>query len=103
MSEEEQKHTAEPWLVEGLMGTDSSGMHALFHCGVGLRHGSYIKEQEANARRIVACVNACAGISTELLKDRRPLRESIISAESKIEHLWQQRDALLAANIVHVQ
>ena len=44
-------------------------------------------EQEANARRIVACVNACAGISTETL-------EAMPAGPSAIE---RQRDKLLAA------
>lgn len=29
--------------------------------------------QEANARRIVACVNACEGISTENLEENKPI------------------------------
>ena len=44
-------------------------------------------EQEANARRIVACVNACAGISTETL-------EAMPAGPSAIE---RQREQLLAA------
>ena len=30
---------------------------------------------EANARRIVACVNACEGVSTKLLENNPPIRE----------------------------
>lgn len=37
--------------------------------------GKMGNEQKANARRIVACVNACAGISTENLQDNLPVNE----------------------------
>lgn len=37
--------------------------------------GKMGKEQKANARRIVACVNACAGISTENLETNLPVKE----------------------------
>lgn len=32
-------------------------------------------EAEANSRRVVACLNACAGISTENLEDNLPVKE----------------------------
>jgi hypothetical protein len=46
------------------------------------------EESIANARRIVACVNACVGIPTDVLEDR-----SILKASADI---MQQRDGLLA-------
>lgn len=50
------------------------------------------KEAQANARRIVACVNACQNIETEVL-EKHAL--GVIAAEnSQVE---QQRDDLLAA------
>lgn len=71
------KHTPEPWRV-GRPGTVVSdtpvpgmgGSDAVEYYG-----GHLIGESitEANARRIVACVNFCAGISTENLEDNEPL------------------------------
>jgi hypothetical protein len=48
---------------------------------------------EANARRIVACVNACEGISTESLEsgEARAVRDEL----ANIEKLESQRDQLL--------
>jgi hypothetical protein len=59
----ETKHTKEPW---------ARNEHGYIYGG----NPSYVighisQESEANARRIVACVNACAGISNEQLEDDR--------------------------------
>ena len=58
------KHTQEPWKVQhphaGQRGweiADSSGLNQVSQ-----------DVTEANARRIVACVNACAGVDTALLE-----------------------------------
>lgn len=48
---------------------------------------------ESDARRIVACVNACEGLSTECL-ETMPIAEN---AGEIIERLEKQRDELLAA------
>lgn len=96
----QQQHTQEPWRVELVN-------HALGDTGdyegfVEIRAGDAKRpmieiwddsdEAEANARRIVACVNACAGIDTELL--------GIIADNDKtlagvIAELEKQRDELL--------
>ena len=52
------KHAPEPWIVEGTAGTVISA---------DLR-GKRTINNAANARRIVACVNACAGIPTNELE-----------------------------------
>lgn len=67
-------HTKEPWAVDSVM---SEAMHDIildYHAPdggyptvVAMAHGykdefPSVLEAEANARRIVACVNACAGI-----------------------------------------
>ena len=54
-------------------------------------------EQEANARRIVACVNAFAGISTENIEENKPLAEVLRWLNERIRMAEQQRDKLLAA------
>lgn len=89
-------HTKEPWRVcgrtvsgpKGLLIEDSYGEAiAVVHEG-----GC---DDEADARRIVAAVNACAGIPTDALESgvaRQVLDE--IEAAVKLE---KQRDELLAA------
>ena len=49
-------------------------------------------EQEANARRIVACVNACEGIPTGVLE-----KQGMVPIEQVTHDIEQQRDKLLAA------
>lgn len=55
---------------------------------------------EANARRIVACVNACEGISTEHLINNLPIRELVTrhsEALREIEALKAERAELAGA------
>jgi hypothetical protein len=58
-------------------------------------------EQQANARRIVACVNACEGLDTGLLKNITTLGDTLASRfrmRDKVERdLQAQRDELLTA------
>lgn len=75
------KHTAEPWSVNGKLG-DFSGMQINDADGafvIAEMHGkqhkrdSYApapKTAEANAARIVACVNACAGKDPEVMRQK---------------------------------
>lgn len=92
------EHTPEPWFWNEKYGEvcfrskeddQSYGMA----CPVDLT-------AEANARRIVACVNACSGIPTEALEDgsaraeRDALREMTGGTFYEIK---KQRDELLAA------
>ena len=82
------QHTAEPWSI--YKGENSA------HCGIdgselnGKAVVSYQIEREADARRIVACVNACNGIETEIL-------EATIGLNEQHDELIQQRDKLLNA------
>lgn len=83
------EHTKEPWrlskYVEGyIIGSDDRRVAVI-------KPDNDIKK--ANARRITACVNACAGIPTEALEHT----SDCITAESHtISKLKQQRDELLA-------
>lgn len=62
-------------------------------------------EDRANARHIVACVNACEGITTERLEDLgRPLMQHLIGCDERAARqvkeaaaLTAQRDDLLSA------
>ncbi len=57
--------------------------------------------QESDARRIVACWNACAGISTEQLKEwaemGRPIRKSLADLKAEADSAARMRDTLLVA------
>ena len=107
-----QQHTEEPWQwrAQG----DANHYCMLTHDGkwviAFLQNGEMLTvEQEANARRIVACVNACAGIETEALEGLpRPFgdllskpfvpkaRRGFYEIDERAE-LQEQRDKLLAA------
>lgn len=50
-------------------------------------------DKEVNARRIVACVNACVGVGTEYLEDNGPIIELVREHNTVLK----QRDELLAA------
>ena len=90
-------HTPEPWRV-GRPGTVVSdtpvpgmgGSDAVEYYGGHLIGESII---EANARRIVACVNACRGIGTDELE-----QHGLVSAVGyELMELTKQRDELLEA------
>ena len=96
----ESKHTPEPWEF-GYGQTREFGMCL----GIGLNSApdwhvvavvspadSVNHADEANARRIVACVNACAGIETGHLE-----KYGLPDFAQKISDLREQRDELLAA------
>ena len=64
------EHTPEPWFINADNGTHvirAGGDKAVTFAS----HSTFAanpKEGAANARRIVACVNACAGIETDILE-----------------------------------
>lgn len=82
------KHTEEPWLVSmesggvRVMAEDCDGRYTLADM--------YSDRQYDNARRIVACVNACQGIPTKRLE----AGAADVLADSL--ELKEQRDELLA-------
>ena len=86
-----EKYTRGPRKTEG------EGIHAIIRGGdatiVAVRHRLPADVHEANARRIVACVNACEGISTENLEDNRPVKLAI----QQYNNVVKQRDELLKA------
>lgn len=97
-------HTPEPWRVDSGKDYYTKGLHI---CGdadnetngagiAGIWDGrDELPEsvQEANARRIVACVNACAGIPTVAL-EKLPYGVAVLDAFMAVQ---KQRDELLAA------
>lgn len=93
---EKVKHTPGLWSVGY---TDKNGQVVV--CGEHMEiatcwhHsvGAIEKEMHANARRIVACVNACAGIETDVLE----AFNGTVPAVLEFYKLTNQRDELLAA------
>ena len=49
---------------------------------------------EANARRIVACVNACEGISTEHLINNLPIRELVARHNEALREIEALKDEI---------
>lgn len=84
----ESKHTAEPWQYRRnqLFVNDHEGQ-----CVIGECNTNFPELSIANARRIAACVNACAGISTENLEDNLPVKE----LADRYNAVLKQRDMLL--------
>lgn len=62
-------HTPEPWAVyDARSQSAGEGVYIRLDNSLFMAPGSTMPEKAANARRIVAAVNACAGIPTELLE-----------------------------------
>lgn len=94
------EHSKTPWKIgtpppngEQTIGTTDGLMVAVATAGAGV-------SSEANARRIVACINACAGLSTELL-EKAALTAAHIEARERLsfctQKIEEERDELLAA------
>ena len=94
----QQQHTPEPW---GLNDKRSNGWmdNAMFVSGNDgsniVRCYSDFGNEEANARRIVACVNACAGIPNEVLSAVGAFGG--FSRDDMVQHVTKQRDMLIEA------
>lgn len=90
----ENKHTPEPWAYYD--DRKSTGRIEIVGLGktVSRIYLSVPDEDVANARRIVACVNACAGIDTELLEIIADNDKTLAGVIANVE---KQRDELLAA------
>ena len=90
-------HTKEPWSFSpaenGLEWGVEAGKWGVAICADAPGDGT----SEANARRIVACVNACAGISTDALEIGRMSPDAFHENESRADKAEQQRDELLVA------
>ncbi len=94
----ENKHTPEPWFVNDKRKIGWMD-NAIFLFSE--KEGNVVRcyddygTAEANARRIVACVNACAGIPTDQLEsgEARYVRNEL----ADIYALEKRRDELLAA------
>ena len=95
------KHTKEPWSINDWpQDTTDITIGAVLTpliAKVPLRDVS-INEQKANARRIVACINACDGFSIEELEGANLFADSIESNAEIIALKKQQIDLLVTMN-----
>lgn len=108
------EHTKEPWNVSEEV-FDNDGIHESVIRGLDGRAAIAVTLEfgpnnpgmrEANARRIVAAVNACKGMDTESLesiagriaaKSVLQMHANYVSNKAKVAAMEQQRDKLLAA------
>ena len=88
------EHTPEPWATNGTR-IESEHSHGWANDG-WIIAGLEGPDAEANARRIVACVNVCAGIPTEVLEHGDIAKALKIFALDSAT-FRRQRDELLAA------
>lgn len=95
------QHTPEPWtpIKDGNPENKNEAWHLEGRNGDLVTYG-HMSEQDA--RRIVACVNACTGIETEKLESLSELtpmlfHEWLNSADPVHDEAVRQRDELLAA------
>ena len=95
-------HTPEPWNGKRI----GIAVHYFESIDVEIALTGKSDEAMANARRIVACVNACAGISTDRLEKAKqlelepeafPVWKAYCEKKMQLEDVTEQRDALLAA------
>lgn len=93
-SKKEVMHTQEPWRLEKAE-PERPGNYYVLAPDMNLAIARvYENAGEANARRIVACVNACSRFSTEHLENYPLISEH---GFSMYESVKAQRDELLAA------
>lgn len=87
------KHTPEPWRAQAW--SSHAARTVLVDDPAALTGKRVIAEcdTEEDARRIVACVNACAGLTTDLL-ECKTIGEA---SETMVDRLVDQRDELAAA------
>ena len=101
------KHTPEPWKISHDDSTEEwsivTNQHGSIIANVNEETGPELVGSAPairkmpgleNARRIVACVNACAGVRTEALEHRAHLLKAV---DDDIAQLTAQRDQLLVA------
>ena len=84
------QHTKEPWNGKNIPLTASALERVGFYI-VFTNNPATKDEAEANARRIVACVNACEGIPTGVLE-----KQGMVPIEQVTHDIERQRDKLLA-------
>ena len=97
-----QMHTPEPWSAEfgeAVSIKAADGGRVAIATNLCLNSRRSANEVEANARRIVACVNACRHIASSLLEriNRNSVQGIHPQPQKRISELEDQRDELLSA------
>lgn len=88
----EIKHTAEPWEASKIGTTgEYREITANFGRYSGMIATTYGPDCDADARRIVACVNACAGVTTEHLEIISKGRSATPLKQIAKDSIWLQK------------
>lgn len=94
-------HTPEPWSCNGEVIHQDYG-HYKAYLGVMRGRETMAPTNEANAERIVACVNACAGITNNILLNpelkKNDLFFQCLEAENKVERFTLENNELIIEN-----
>lgn len=105
------EHTKEPWVVgsiiedypdqddESWAGAADGAIEITWNAGAPIAYVCLDERMQANARRIVACVNACEGIPSDnvLFTKFGSVRKLIVQQELEIVALKDTRDQLLSS------
>jgi hypothetical protein len=84
-------HTPEPWFIDALADNETQLWIRTLHYPItSIPFGKAPDTDKANARRIVAAVNACKGLSTEALErgviaDLRPVLGELLTAAGDLD------------------
>jgi len=89
-----KEHTNEPWVAVDAIIYPSNGLEG-GEDWIADTRGTALEGE--NARRIVACVNACAGVATEFLENNARVVVLGPPIADRFAELERQRDELLAA------
>lgn len=85
-----ERHSKEPWKAEGFHVYDATGDEIIDCCG----KRTVPDEDEYNARRLAACVNACRTISIEDLEGAETIREKVAALEVDIRKAREESAGL---------
>lgn len=99
------EHTKEPWVYDNsdnhstMFYSDDATGSIIGECAKYMFAPRPIEERKANARRIVACVNALEGLTTEQIEEGvlQNMREDSDFLAAEVNALTKQRDELLKA------
>lgn len=90
------QHTPEPWILDGnCVAAESDQLNKGYYTAIGRG-----PDRDGNARRIVACVNACRGLPTEELEQKgivAAVGTQLLAADDRAE--GQEREIRRLAGI----
>jgi hypothetical protein len=97
-----QQHTPEPWEIRGIESTLISNDKDAFICSFYNKRGEHLVNSNANAARIVDCVNVLAGIDdpkkwVEEMKQRQERTVSALYAYKQVQELQAENERLKKA------